>query len=108
VVVVQHAIATEVHAFVFVTIALPSRFHAYFVPHPLPHPSLLRPSFSRSSCIHPTSRPTSIPRPPIRVHHLPLFGITRGVHAFVDERNQDEKSSLDIDGKIDIIIFPHP
>jgi hypothetical protein len=37
-----------------------------------------------------------------------LFGITRGLHAFVDERIQDEKWSLDIDGKIDIIIFPHP
>lgn len=48
------------------------------------------------------------PIPPIRVHHLLLFGITRGLHAFVDERIQDEKCSLDMDGKIDIIICPHP
>jgi hypothetical protein len=44
VVVVQHAIATEVHAFVFVTVALPSRFHTYFVPHPLTHPFHTSPS----------------------------------------------------------------
>ncbi len=64
-------------------------------------PSLLHPSFSRSSstadkCIiqtltffmHSSSTPPNVdsPSPPIRVHHLLLFGITRGLHTFVDER----------------------